>query len=305
MPSFPIIRHDGEALSPEVRAFDQSSSLTDNTRTAYWGDIRRFLEWGGKIPAPSKIVASYLAAHAQSHKISTLIRWKVSIGKAHTTQGLPDPTDTEMVRMMLKGIQSKQGDVPPRQVLPLLARQLVEIVGGMGTRLKDRRDRALLLIGFAGALRRSELKGLQVSDLLFVPEGLILRTMEGFAVGIPSATTGEICPVAAVKDLLAVSGIVEGSLFQGINRHGHLNQVSLSTHGIALIVKERVQAIGLDANLYSSHSLRSGFIISTMALGKPDWLIRQHVDRKGEIRFASGMDTKTLFLNHPGDVFAL
>ncbi|MBF0371435.1 MAG: integrase [Magnetococcales bacterium] len=300
MGKFPDNRDPGEELSPEVKAFQQASSLTDSTRNAYWGDIRRFLDWGGTIPATSRMVAAYLAAHGESHKSATLIRWKVSIGKAHAAQDLPDPTKTQMVRIMMKGLLKKH-DAPQRQVRPLLKKQLLKVVGTMGERLKDRRDQAMLLLSFAGALRRSEVVALAFETVERVEAGVVLHLAGNMRIAIPKAR-GKVCPVESLERWLAESGITTGPLFQGISRHSRLTGKPLTTHGVALIVKQRVQAVGLDPALYSSHSLRSGLGISAAAEGITPEKISAQIDRKGRAAALLTADLEELFQNNAASI---
>jgi site-specific recombinase XerD len=244
----------------------QAGVLADNTRMAYWGDLRRFVDWGGTVPSASKTVAAYLMAHASSHKYATLVRWKVSIGKAHTNQGLDDPTKSDAVHVVLSGIRRSHGK-EQRKVAPLVKEQVLAIVGNLGERLKDKRDKALILCGFAAGLRRSELTTLTVADLRFIREGIEIHLPEGNA--YLQYARGAVCPVRAMKDWLSNAQIDEGSVFQGINRHGQRSGSPLTGHGIALIVKERVQAIGLDPSQYSGFSLRAGLVASAVAAGIP------------------------------------
>ncbi|MBF0602261.1 MAG: tyrosine-type recombinase/integrase [Nitrospirae bacterium] len=264
MGAFPIPPSDVHELPPQVKAYQQGSALADNTRAAYWGDLRRFMDWGGEVPSSAKMIASYLVAHADSHKFATLARWKVSIGKAHTAQGLSDPTKTELVHAVLKGIKQKHGQ-DQRQVAPLTKDKIIAMCIQMGDRLKDKRDKALIMVGFAAGLRRSDLIALEARDLQKRENGIEIHLSKG-RVGLPHAF-GEVCPVRALDDWLQTAEIEEGPVFQGINRHGKRSGKPLTGHGVALIVKERVQAIGLDPANFSGFSLRSGLIASASAAG--------------------------------------
>lgn len=251
---------------PLQMEFSQSGVLADNTRMAYWGDLRRYVDWGGSVPSASKTVAAYLMAHANTHKYATLVRWKVSIGKAHSNQGLDDPTKSEVVHNVLTGIRRSHGK-EQRKVAPLVKEQVLAIVSSMGDRLKDKRDRALILSGFAAGLRRSELTTLTMADLRNIREGIEIHLPEGSAVLLNAR--GSVCAVRAMKEWLSAAKIEEGPVFQGINRHGQRSGTPLTGHGIALIVKERVQAIGLNPAQYSGFSLRAGLVASAVAAGIP------------------------------------
>ena len=149
------------------------SSVADNTRRAYSSDIQRFLDWGGSIPSAPEVIANYLAAHAKSHSTATLSRWLSSISKAHTLRGVDSPCQNEYVRATYRGIKRTHG-VKQRQVTPVLWADvcaMVETLDGC----KAIRDRALLLVGFAGAFRRSELVALTVEDVQFVKQGVVVH----------------------------------------------------------------------------------------------------------------------------------
>lgn len=251
---------------PLQMGFSQAGVLADNTRMAYWGDLRRYVDWGGSVPSASKTVAAYLMAHAGTHKYATLVRWKVSIGKAHSNQGLDDPTKSEAVHSVLTGIRRSHGK-EQRKVAPLVKEQVLAIVSSMGDRLKDKRDKALILSGFAAGLRRSELTTLTVADLRNIREGIEIHLPEESAVLLNAR--GSVCAVRAMKEWLSIAKIEEGPVFQGINRHGQRSGTPLTGHGIALIVKERVQAIGLNPAQYSGFSLRAGLVASAVAAGIP------------------------------------
>lgn len=153
----------GLTLPAEVREYIRAS-LSENSRKAYRADLDQFFAWGGAIPASPEMVACYLADHAWRHAVATLARRLVSIGKAHTAQGLPSPVCTELVRATLRGIRHTHGS-RQRQVAPAEREDVLLMVAGLGG-IKGIRDRALLLIGFAGAFRRSELVSLTCTSQL-------------------------------------------------------------------------------------------------------------------------------------------
>jgi integrase len=137
------------------------------------------------------------------------------------------------------------------------------------------RDRALLLIGFSGAFRRSELVALDVSDVAFNREGLVVtirrsktdQESAGRKIGIPYGSNPATCPIRSLQDWLERSGIHEGPLFRPINRHGRMASVRLSGGAVAEIVKRYVEAVGLDATTFAGHSLRSGLATSAAMAG--------------------------------------
>src|SRR5262249_24129598 len=140
-----------------------------------------------------------------------------------------------------------------KQAKPLLKEDLMLVLDAMGDETRDLRNRALLLIGFAGGFRRTELVALTCRDVERVRQGMIImlrrsntdQTGEGRKVGIPLAR-GRWCPVFGLEAWLESSGIAEGPLFRPVNRHGQISVEPLSGEAVSLIVKERVRAAGID-----------------------------------------------------------
>lgn len=255
-------------------------SLAENTRAAYISDLAHFENWGGTIPANDTMLASYLAAHADALAVTTLVRRLASISKAHDARSLPNPARSELVHATTRGIKRTRGCVQ-REAKPLLRDDLLLVLDAMGDDLKATRDRTLLLIGFAGALRRSELVGLDVADLERVRQGIVLHLRRsktdqdgaGRKIGIPFGRT-RWCPVAALDAWLAASEIAEGAIFRPVDRHSRVQAARLSGEAVSLVVRERVAAAGLDATKFSGHSLRSGLATSAAQAGVPTWRIR-------------------------------
>jgi integrase len=211
----------------------------------------------------------------------------VAIGRAHTTLGHRNPCRTDLVRTTLRGIWRVHGR-PQRQVHPALREDLLAMLPHMnGTR--GIRDRALLLIGFAGAFRRSELVRLEHSDVAFVKEGLTLMLRrsktdqlgEGRKIAIPFARS-HACPVKALTHWLDHAEIQSGPLFRIVNKGGDVGEAALSPQSVALIVKGYAKKAGLDAANYSGHSLRAGLITSAAKAGVSSWKIREQTGHKSD-----------------------
>ena len=164
--------HATDDVPDEVAALVEAS-IADNTRRAYRSDLAHFAAWGGTLPAEPALVASYLAAHAETLSVATLVRRIATISKAHEARGLPNPCRSEIVRATLRGIKRTRG-IAQREAKPLLREDLFRVLDAMGEGVKDARDRALLLIGFAGGFRRSEIVGLNCDDVERVRQGLII-----------------------------------------------------------------------------------------------------------------------------------
>jgi integrase len=203
-------------------------------------------------------------------------KFKTSLGRiysrAHTTQGLIDPTKSDLVRTVMRGIRrSTVGR--QRQAAPVLKEDLLPMLACMhGT--KGIRDRALILVGFAAALRRSELVALDVDELQFVSEGLLIylsrsktdQEGEGRRIAVPYGRTSA-CAVTAMRNWLGVSGITTGAVFRSIGKSGVVAASRLSDQSVSLIVKKYALAVGLPAMAYSGHSLRAGLVTSAAKAG--------------------------------------
>ena len=146
------------------------AGIAPATRRAYRGDLDHFRAWGGDIPTTDAELAAYLAEHATTLKVATLVRRLAAISVAHEAQGLPNPVRSPLIRATMRGIRREHGSAQ-RQAKPLLRDDLFAVLAATGDSLKDIRDRALLLIGFAGGFRRSELVGLDCTDIERVRQG--------------------------------------------------------------------------------------------------------------------------------------
>ena len=257
-----------------------ADSLADNTRRAYLSDLAHFEGWGGGVPATDTVVASYLAAHAETLSVATLVRRLASISKAHEAQGVANPIRHELVKSTLRGIKRRRGTAQ-REAKPLLKDDLFAVLDAMGDTSKDARDRALLLVGFAGGFRRSELVAIDINAIEFVRQGAIITIRRsktdqlgaGRKVGIPNGPT-RYCPVAALEAWIAKAALTEGAVFRPIDRHGRIEDVRLSGEAVSLVIKERVAAAGLDPARYSGHSLRAGLATSAAQAGVSTFKIR-------------------------------
>jgi integrase len=279
-------------------------SLSKNTRIAYVSDLRHFESWGGRVPASAKIVASYLADHADKLSVATLVRRIAAISKAHRARGLPNPCASELVKSVLRGIRRNRG-CAQREAKPLLRDDLLIVLDKMDGGLKAVRDRAMLLLGFAGGLRRSELVGLDVMDIEHVRQGIVLHLRRsktdqegrGQKIGIPHGRT-RWCPVAALDAWLTASAINEGAIFRPVDRHGRIHDARLLGEAIALVVRERVAAAGLNPEQYSGHSLRAGLATSAAQAGVPTWRIRAQTRHASDAMLARYIRGGEMFVDN-------
>jgi integrase len=288
---------------PDAVARYVRDSLAENTRRAYQSDLRHFELWGGTLPAFPETVAAYLAAHADRLSVTTLIRRLASLSKAHQARGL-SPIRSELVRATLRGIKRKRRRTA-LQAKPLLRDDLLLVLDAMGTGLKDLRDRALLLVGFAAALRRSELVALDVADVERVRRGIVLqlrrsktdRGGQGHNIAIPYGRS-RWCPVACLDAWLSASGIAESAIFRPVDRHGRVHNARLSGEAVSLLVRERIAAAGLDPVGYSGHSLRAGLATSAAQAGVPAWRIKAQTRHASEATLAHYIRQGELFTDN-------
>jgi len=279
-------------------------SVSHNTRRAYKSDLQHFVSWGGTIPCDDKMVTSYLADHAQILSIATLTRRLASISKAHTVKNMTSPTSSDLVKMTMRGIKRAHGK-PQQRVSPILKEDLTAMLAHIQPGNKGTRDKALLLIGFAGALRRSELSAITYTDLEFVAQGLKLniprsktdQSGEGRIIGIPFGR-GRVCPVKALKDWLCVSEIKSGPVFRSVKKGGAINPDRLSTRAIADIIKHYAFKTGLDPSKYSGHSLRAGLVTSAAQNGISSWVIRRTTGHKSDAMLFRYIRVGDLFLDN-------
>jgi len=265
---------------PKILEFVRAATA-DNTRRAYASDLRHFHVWGGSIPASAESIAEYVAAHAKTLSVATLARRIVAIRRVHALRGLADPTKLELVRLTLRGVRRIHGR-PQRRVAPLRIDQLSAIISELGHSTRDIRDRALLLMGFAGAFRRSELTAINCDAIeraeqgveIMLPRSKTDQEGRGRSVAIPRVG-GPICPVAALDTWLQTAGIANGALFRPVNKSGNVLHCGLSASAVAIIVKQRVAQIGLNPEHYSGHSLRAGFATAAAGTGLPAWRIKR------------------------------
>jgi integrase len=232
-------------------------------------------------------VAYYLADRSQDLKTSTLQRRLATIAEAHRAAGHEPPTRHAQVKLVWAGIRREIGTAQAH-VKPVLTKQIRLMVAHLPETLLGVRDRALLLLGFAGAMRRSDLVGIDVTDMAFSDEGLVVvvrrsktdQTGVGRKVGIPYGQHAETCPVRAVQSWLDLSGIGEGPLFRSVNKHGQLMESRLSDRAVADVVKRTLRAAGKSARRFAGHSLRAGLITQAAMAGVSERAIMEQSGHK-------------------------
>lgn len=266
------------------RAAAAALTRSPSTRDAYACDWRAFAAWcelAGRpaLPASADTVSLFLVDDARSHSAATVTRRTVAIADRHRAAGLASPV-TEDVAEVLAGLRRRLGTAP-RLAKSAIAvdelRRMVAAIDGRGHRgiyswelpgaaLRVARDRALLVFGFATALRRSEIVALDLVNVDFVARGLTVHIRKsktdqvgaGEVLGIPRGRRPALCPVRVLAAWLAARGNWAGPLFYPIDQRGAIERRRLRAAAVADVVKSAARRAGLDPAIYAGHSLRAG-----------------------------------------------
>ncbi|WP_378952603.1 site-specific integrase [Pelosinus sp. sgz500959] len=282
----------------------------DNTIKSYKADWKDFVSYCRErdvayLAADVNTVINYVAEMADTKKVSTIVRRLSSISQAHQAADCGSPTFSFGVKAVIKGIKKTKGTLPNKKKAAVIEdiRMMVDTLGGS---LTDIRDRALILIGFAGAFRRSELVAITINDLEFTRDGLTIMLKhsktdqegQGYKKGIPYGSNPETCPVRSLQDWLNQSKISEGAIFRSVNKSGRVGKKGLCDNTVAVIVKKLVKAAGLDERKYSGHSLRSGLITTAANRGVDERSIMKQSGHKSLTVMRSYIQDATLFKNN-------
>jgi site-specific recombinase XerD len=280
------------SLTEQARQYIEDSKAS-NTRRAYRSDWADFTDWCQHhrrvtMPAHPETVALYLTDSAKGLKVSTLQRRLASISEAHKAAGHESPTQTSLVRSVWQGIRREKG-VAMAGKSPTLTTDIRAMIQHLPEgKLLSLRDRALLLVGFAGAMRRSELVSLNVADVVETEEGLIVTVQKsktdqegrGRKIGIPYGSDLLTCPVRSLRQWRKESNITEGALFRGVDRHGNVSAERLSDQMVARIVKRSLRAAGKEAASFAGHSLRAGLATQAAMSGVSERAIQDQTGHK-------------------------
>ena len=260
------------------------SSKSLNTIRAYKSDFKDFGAFCAKhnfktLPTDPKIVSLYLTyLSGRDAKMSTLRRRLVSISMIHKLKGHYLDTKHPVIIENLMGIKRTKGSFQ-RGKKPILINQLKAIINVINEEkideIKKIRDKTILLVGFGGGFRRTELISIDHEDLEFVPEGVkitIKRSKtdqfgEGMIKGLPYFSNREYCPVAHLKKWLEISKIKNGSIFRRFTKGCSLSKNRLTDQSVVLLIKDYLNLAGIENKNYSGHSLRSGFATASAESG--------------------------------------
>jgi len=251
------------------------SSKASNTLRAYRSDFKDFGVFCSKhgfnsMPTEPKIVSLYLTHLSANSKISTLRRRLVSIGVVHKLKGHYLDAKHPVIIENLMGIKRKKGSIQTGKK-PILINHLKQIINVIDEKkiekIKKLRNRTLILIGFGGGFRRTELISINYEDIDFVEEGVKINLRrsktdqfgEGLIKGLPYFSNKKYCPVTSLKNWLNLSEIKTGPIFRRFNKGSKLSSRRLTDQSVVLIIKDCLKLAGIENQNFSGHSLRSGF----------------------------------------------
>jgi len=251
------------------------SSKANNTLRAYKSDFRDFGAFCAKhglhsLPTEPKIVSLYLTNLSKNSKMSTLKRRLVSISMVHRLKGHYLDTKHPIIIENLMGIKRVKGSIQKGKK-PILINHLKSIINAIDkeeiNEIKKSRDKTIVLVGFGGGFRRSELISIDHEDLEFVPEGVKITLKrsktdqfgEGMIKGLPYFSNELYCPVINLKKWLELSNIKSGPIFRRFVKGSVLTNNRLTDQTVVLIIKNYLNLAGIENKNYSGHSLRSGF----------------------------------------------
>ncbi len=295
------------SISTNVRNLERETlgnlvnSKSRNTLRAYKSDYRDFEHFCNSnnlksMPTSARILSLYLTKLSKNSKFSTLKRRLASIKMVHKRNGHYIDTKHPMITENLLGIKRTMG-THQKAKKPILINDLkliINVINQDRNEIKKVKNKALLLIGFAGGFRRSELVSLDYEDLEFVQEGLKIfvkrsktdQSGEGMTKAIPYFENKDYCPVLALKKWLEASKIKEGKIF------------NISDKSVALIIKKYTSLAGLDEKKYAGHSLRSGFATSAAELGAEERSIMAMTGHKSTQMVRRYIQEADLFKNN-------
>lgn len=277
----PADRPEAEIQAAAAKAAAYAvQARAENTRIAYrkgwaaysaWCDRLGFVALG----SDPEVVALYLASAADRLAVASLRLHLAAIVAAHRLIGRPLDVKDARIATVMGGIERSKGRAPKRQAVPMLPEFVKPFVQPLGPDPAALRDRAMVLLGFGAATRRSELAALDRGDIAFLPQGLTVlfrrsktdQMGEGEKIAIHAASDGTVCPLAAMLAWLALRGDQDGPLFLRIWKGGRLSDRRISAVHVGRVLKRQARGAGLDPTKFSGHSLRAGLATSASIRG--------------------------------------
>jgi integrase len=282
--------------SEKARRYVQKGKAKNSKRTynSAWRDFENWCDDNGyqSMPASVKAVVEYLTDLAEDgQKISTIRGKRAGIAYAHIVAGVQDPTKHSDVVLVMDGITrdlAERGKTIPTKKEPITLEDLRAMVAKIDTTtIAGKRDKAILLLGFAGAFRRSELVNVNVEDvrtnghlIITLPKSKTDQEGKGLKKHIEALEDKTLCPILAYQEYLDAAGINSGPVFRRLNRNGQITTHKLTPQSVALIIKQYAKDAGLDWRSFSGHSLRAGFVTSAHLSGASEADIMQQTHHK-------------------------
>ena len=283
-----------EELIQKAKTF-VAAAKAPATRKAYRNDWRDFESWCRdhqlpSLPSTPESVALYIADRASTLASGTITRRLTSITKAHQAAGFTDsPATTRhfVVGETLKGIRRTIGTAQHGKD-PLLSADIRRIVAARREGLIGLRDAALVLAGFAGGFRRSELAGIHIHDLKFSSDGVVVSVRKsktdqegaGREVGLPFGASQDTCPVRSLRQWLDKAGITDGPVFRSVGRYGHASRRGLHRDSIGKLLKRAAARAGMNVDPLGGHSLRAGCVTQAAMNGVREFVIMKQTGHK-------------------------
>jgi len=320
-PKLAILPPTGDVVARLLTQAEASfrAARAGSTIRAYTHDWQQFRAWceaNGfvSLPASPQTVILYSTDLAKNHgkRWNTLSRRIAAISQLHSQAGFESPTRSWAVKQFLQGLRRELGIAPIRK-RPVLVGDLQEILKQIPNSLLGKRDRALLLLGFSGAFRRSELVGLDAKDIEVQRAGIALtigrsktdQEGQGRILGIPYGIEEATCPIRALEAWRNAAEIQSGPLFRPVNRHGRVLASRLSGEGVAIVVKRYVEKLGYDPAHFAGHSLRAGLATSAAAAGKSERAIMNQTGHRSIMTVRRYIRDGNLFRENAADGLGL
>jgi integrase len=235
------------------------------------------------------------------YALATIQRRLITVSKAHRAAGADDPVKTELVASTMRGIRRAMG-AGQRQAKALLRDDLFAMLDQLGGGSKEIRDKAMLLLGFSTAMRRSELVALNVEDIEFVPKGFMVtirksktdQEKRGRSIAVPYGRS-RYCPVTSLKAWLEHADVNNGPIFRAVDKGGKIAAERVSGEAVSHVIKKWIAAAGYDPANFSGHSLRAGFATSAAQAGASSHKIRQVTGHKSDAMLSRYIRDTELF----------
>jgi site-specific recombinase XerD len=293
-----------------------SVTKANHTIDAYESDWNDFCDWcryhhQTSYPAKPETIVNYINDLADYAKASTIRRRISAISENYNASGnhVENPCRAWIVKEALIGLTRLKGTVQKGKT-PIYWEEIEEMIHRMDlSSLQALRDRAVLLLGFMGAFRRSELAGLDVEDIRKYPQGIVVtirhsktdQTSAGQQIGIPYLSHSSMDCIHALQEWLTAAGITSGPLFRSFLKNGKVSSRRLSDKSINLIVKKYAASIGLNPEMYGAHSLRHGFATYAALQGVEERLIMKQTRHRSVEMVRRYINEADLFTNNPID----